>query len=118
MADKTELEKKNQFYRVTIDQLESELKKATGELKMAKFDEAILDDGTLMPQQAMASMKERLKSLEKENALLKTELENKFDKDKAITQAKLQDALRENTKLTQANELMSHQLSKLQEKVS
>lgn len=36
-------------------------------------------------------MREKIKQLEKENALLKQELENKFDKDKAILQTKLTD---------------------------
>lgn len=36
-------------------------------------------------------MREKIKMLEKENAILKQELENKFDKDKAIIQNKLTD---------------------------
>lgn len=47
--------------------------------------------GDLEPE----SLLEQIKKLKKENALLKQELENKFDKDKVIMQTKLSDALRQ-----------------------
>eukprot|EP00347_Sterkiella_histriomuscorum_P012574 403368045 len=117
-GEKSELEKKNQFYKETIDQLESEVKKTNNELKQVKYDETRLEDGALLPESIKANMREKIKQLEKENSILRQELENKFDKDKAIMQSKLQDALRENEKLEQSNFLMNEQLNKLQEKVS
>lgn len=116
--EKNELEKKNQFYKETIDQLESELKKANGELKQVKYDETRQEDGTLLPESVKANMREKIKQLEKENTILRQELENKFDKDKAIMQSKLADAVRENEKLTQTNALINEQLQKLQEKIT
>lgn len=105
--EKNELEKKNIFYKETIDQLESELKKANGELKQVKYDETRLEDGALLPESMKANMREKIKQLEKENSILRQELENKFDKDKAIMQSKLADALREKEKLEQTNAIMN-----------
>jgi hypothetical protein len=48
-------------------------------------------------------MKERIKKLEKENAILKQEIENKFDKEKIIIKSELQEAIREKRKLEESN---------------
>ncbi|CDW90673.1 UNKNOWN [Stylonychia lemnae] len=115
--EKIKLEKENQFYKETNDQLESELKKANVQVKQAKYDEMREDGGALLPESQKANMREKIKQLEKENSILKMELENKFDKDKAIIQSKLQDALREKEKLEQQNEMTQQQLQRLQEKI-
>jgi len=49
-------------------------------------------------------MQERIKKLEKENAILKQELENKFVGDKIIVQNQLEDAIREKRILEERNE--------------
>ena len=49
-------------------------------------------------------MQERIKKLEKENSILKQELENKFVGDKIIVQNQLEDAIREKRTLEDRNE--------------
>ncbi len=58
-------------------------------------------------------MKERIRKLEKENALLKQELENRFDKDKVIIKNKLDDAIREKRVLEETKQQMEEQMKKL-----
>lgn len=74
---------------------------------------AVGKDGALLPEH----MKERIKKLEKENTLLKQELENRFDKDKVIMKNKLDDAIREKRLLEQTKEQMEEQMKKLQMRV-
>lgn len=59
--ERNELEKKNLFYKETVDQLESELKKAKGELKEVKFDENREEGGALLPESVKANMREKIK---------------------------------------------------------
>lgn len=42
--------------------------------------------------------------MKKENALLRQEIENRFDKDKVIMQGKLSDAIREKQELEESNQ--------------
>ncbi len=46
----------------------------------------------------------QIKKLKKENALLKQEIENRFDKDKVLMQGKLADAIREKQVLEESNQ--------------
>lgn len=82
------------------EELESEVKQKDKELKQMRLEERTEEESTsLGPESQKANMRERMKMLEKENAILKQELENKFDKEKAIIQNKLQDTMREKDKL-------------------
>lgn len=65
-----------------------------------------------------ADMREKIKYLEKENQMLKQELENKFDKDRLIIQTKLSDEVREKKKLAESNELMQERLLKLEDRLT
>ena len=49
-------------------------------------------------------LQEQIKKLKKENALLRQEVENRFDKDKIIMQGKLSDAIREKQELEECNQ--------------
>lgn len=49
-------------------------------------------------------LQEQIKKLKKENALLKQEIETRFDKDKVIMQSKLSDAIREKQVLEESNQ--------------
>jgi hypothetical protein len=59
------------------------LQRAKNEAKEAKF-EGVREEGGLLPESMKADMRERIKMLEKENQMLKIELESKFDKDKMM----------------------------------
>lgn len=87
--EKMEWEQKTQFNKDRIETLESELKKCKNELKELKLDENRQEGGALLPESVKANMRERIKQLEKENTILKQEIENRFDKDKAIISNKL-----------------------------
>jgi hypothetical protein len=62
-------------------------------------------------------MMEEIKKLKKENAILKQELENKFDKDKVIMKTKLEDAVREKQLLEESHQSIQEHVSRLQEKL-
>ena len=72
------------------------------------------EEVTLLPE----SMKERIKKLEKENVLLRTELETRFDKDKLIMNSRLQDAIREKALLAETNSQIQAQMQKMQTKIN
>lgn len=59
-----------------------------------------------------------MKQLEKENSILKQEVEKKFDKDKVIIQSKFEDELREKKKLEESNEIMRERMLRLEEKLN
>lgn len=85
-----ELEGKLYLDKERYEELESEVKQKDKELKQMRLEERTEEESTsLGPESQKANMRERMKMLEKENAILKQELENKFDKEKAIIQNKL-----------------------------
>lgn len=95
-----ELEAKLIIDKDRIEELENDLKLKDKELKQIRSDDKAEEGGSsLGPESLKANMKDKIKQLEKENAILKQELENKFDKEKAMMQSKLQDTLREKEKL-------------------
>jgi predicted nuclease with TOPRIM domain len=55
--------------------------------------------------------------LQKENKILKSELENKFDKEKHIMQAQLQDALRDKSRLEEGKQEMEEKVGRLQKRL-
>lgn len=57
----------------------------------------------MLPEAMKANMRERIKQLEKENQILKQEIENKFDKEKEIIESKLTDEQREKKHLAETN---------------
>ena len=78
------------------------MKAAQNELRGYKSN-LVRDEGALLPESMKADMREKIKILEKENAILKQDLSNKFDKEKIFMQSKLADGERENLKLTESN---------------
>lgn len=115
--DKMELEKKNSFFNERIDSMEKELQRTQNILKEAKQDES-RDEGGLLTESMKADMREKIKVLEKENSILKQQIENNFDKDRIMIQSKLSDKVRENKGLAETNEMMKERLTKLEEKLT
>ena len=54
-------------------------------MKEAIFGE-IKEEGGLLPDIVRTDMREKIKKLEKENSILKQELETRFDKEKMLTE--------------------------------
>ena len=86
------------------------------------LDEANLQSEALLGASKSSSVNavdllESISKLQKENKFLRAELDNRFDKEKHIMQAQLQDALRDKTRLEEGKQEMEDRLSHLQKKL-
>jgi hypothetical protein len=91
--ERVDSEQQLAFERKRIEEMESQIKVLT-----RKNEDAVasqlggLGGGSGVENEVL---QEQVKKLKKENALLRQEIENRFDKDKIIMQGKLSDAIRE-----------------------
>ena len=119
--ERADFEQQLSFERKRIEEMETQIK-----VLIRKNEDAIANQYAATGNVTMGLtdenhpevLQEQIKKLKKENALLRQEVENRFDKDKIIMQGKLSDAIREKQELEECNQNIQEQVDKLQNRIA